>query len=205
MEHIEWTQDKNNVFFIINDNNNEKKKIKLEPKIVSILVAHTPKIFYVDINIDKKDLNFIVDFSKLKPIIKKAKKLKVSVKSKIIKDASIIQPNENFYKISRGESFMERYLGINGWQAQEFAFPFVAQKDVQKNENPPEISTKYTSINQPKDKPKEQVKTNIKAESEKQNLQECKNCGTIISDNIDYCHNCFEPLFEPQEGVDFTI
>jgi len=70
MDQIEWKQNKDKVFFIF-ENLNQKKQIKVEPKILSILVAHSPKIYYIDINIDGKNFKYIVDFTDLKPIIQK--------------------------------------------------------------------------------------------------------------------------------------
>lgn len=208
MEHLQWTQNNENVFLIV-DTNNNKLNIKIEPKILSILVSHSPKIFYLHINLNKENLSYMIDFTDLKPIIKQQSKLKIQVKSKNdIKAQSLFQPESNFYKISRGESFMERYLGINGWQSQEFAFPFEPDKDKileQQNSQEHKISTKFSEINQPKEHlQKDSPKLNIQKQSNS-NIQECKKCGFIIADNIDYCPKCFAPFFEAEKDVDFSI
>lgn len=208
MEQIQWTQNNENVYFIV-EVNNDKLNIKIEPKILSILVSHSPKIFYLDINLNNENLSYMIDFSELKPIIKKQNKLKVQVKTKNdIKAQSLFQPESNFYKLSRGESFMERYLGINGWQSQEFAFPFDPEKEKiveQQNSQEHKISTKFSEINQAKEHLHEKSpKLNIQKES-KGNIQECKKCGFIVADNVDYCPKCFSPFFDAEKDVDFAI
>ncbi len=202
MEQIDWIQDKHSFAFFIIKQNNDSFRIKIEPKIIGMLVSHSPKIFYVELNIDNKSSIYIVDFSDLKPIVSQTKKLKIKIKSNKTEEKAIVQPKTNYYKISRGESFMERFLGINGWQAQEFAFPFAPDKQsTTEKDNNYSISTKASDSNQAPSA----VKTNNNKPLSN-NIRTCKNCGYIVSDdNVDYCPNCFEPLFEAEEGVDFAF
>jgi hypothetical protein len=203
MEPIDWQQKGNKVYLIINQNN-EPQKILLNEKILPFIIAHTPKVFFVKININGNIKEFIVDFSTIKPVINRTNSLKISTK----KTATTVhshQPTDNYYVIMRGESFQNRFLSIKGWTAQEFAFPIVFFTETEKQKQETKVKTKFEKYeNKSENAQTETVKKTIKSTSAG-NLRECPKCKAIIIDNVDYCPKCFTPLFEPEQGVDFAL
>ncbi len=209
MELISWTQTDKIVIASAPIEQNVIK-FKIESKIINNIVNHTPPIFFFKVVFEGKTYDFIIDFTGLKPVIKQSQKLSFKVKTdKPAEKAKVA--SSNYYCIARGESFMERFLGIEGWQAQEYNFG-IFLLDEQNTEpvlDKPEgdINTKFSTPTNFQKEQEEQVSVSLKAKSKETfaPINECKNCGTKVSDDIDICPNCFENLFTPEKDVDFAL
>ncbi len=203
MEPIDWKQNGNKISLIFKVSE-QNQNILLDSKILPLIVAHTPKVFFVKIKYNGQIYDFIVDFTGIKPVINRRNSLKISTK-KSAQAQQNIQPQDNFYVIMRGESFQQRFLSRNGWTAQEYAFPiqFIENQEVTKQETT--VKTKFEQYeNKGNAQSTQQVKATIKTKA-KSTLQECPVCNAVIIDNVDYCPNCFTPLFTPEQGVDFAL
>ncbi len=209
MEKLIWEQNKNNVFVSI-EHQEKKITFKLDEKILLHLIGNSPKIFYFSINIQNSRKDYLADFGGLKPIIKSRNKLKVSMKSTV----TTTQQNKNSigkYTIARGESFYERFLGVKGWQTQEYLFDIVpteknivpVDKNITEKETKTTVKIEQIKVSGQAAKP---AAPKIKFKSESKNkFVECGECGNIIASELDICPHCFALNIEVEKDIDLTI
>jgi len=115
---------------------------------------------------------------------------------------------------------MERFLGVKGWQTQEYFFGIIPldEKLIPQINVTPETNTQNEVVknNIVTEKIIPPIDKNISANLENtevivnnltnsSKLQECKKCHNIISSDFDMCPYCFTQLIELEEGVDFVI
>jgi NADH pyrophosphatase NudC (nudix superfamily) len=206
MEDLKWTQAGSIVSFSLMIEN-EEKIFRVNPKIVNFLASHTPKIFYFDVYYKSKKFHFLADMRSMKPVIAPASRLSVRISSKKNIDDRRKDNFEDYFTISRGESFSDRFLGINGWQTQEYRFELkqsVNTENVDLNDKNFDVRTKIQTIRPESFKSEEKEKVSLKIQSE-QKAKKCKNCGAIIDDDVDFCPHCFSPLFDKEDGVDYAL
>lgn len=211
LEQLIWEQTKKNVFVSIKYENKDIK-FKLDDRILMNLIGNSPKVYFFTINIGEDKLEFLADFTNLKPIVKSSGKLKFKVKSA---SSNIISEVSTFgnYVIARGESFYDRFLGVKGWQAQEYLFNLIPLelKDsvvkIEEKKQPTTIlqETKQTEIVPEIVKKTTQIKETIPQKTEKSKFQECPQCGNLITSDFDYCPHCFKSTIQPEKGIDFAI
>lgn len=213
MEQLNWEQTQNNLFVII-EHKGKKIKFKIDDRILIPLIANTPRFYDFIVTIDSVKTEYEVDFNDLKPIVKSTGKLKISSNKNV---AQIVEVSNSFgtYVIARGESYMERFLGVNGWQTQEYFFGIIPldeklipqmnktqEKIIQKEnekikENNPQLNNISTNL--------EKVDVIVNKSVNASKLQECKKCKNIVPSDFDMCPFCFSQLIELEEGVDFII
>ena len=208
LEPLNWKQTNKNVFVTVKF---DKKsiKFKLDDRIIFHLIGNSPKIYFFTVNIGDKKLDFLADFSALKPIIKSSGKLSFKIKSSSKSEVSEVSTFGN-YVIARGESFHERFLGVKGWQPQEYLFNIIPleQKNIQTiphatEQSPtlPETEIKSTKIIKQTTQPTE----TISHKEEKSKFQECPKCGNVVTSDFDTCPHCFNSILVPEKDVDFAL
>jgi len=202
MEQLNWTQ--TDKIIIATVNIDEKVlKFSLEKKIINNLINHTPRIYYFKLNYKGKTYDYIADFNGLKPLVRLSKTLSIKIKSNKPNHIKSVSEFGN-YVIARGESFMDRYMGISGWQTQEYNFELIVLDEANKpiiNKITSQIIEETNTIQQKDLKTLvEQKTTSLSPETQK-----CKNCGAETMSNIDVCPNCFALLTNAENDVDFAI
>lgn len=201
MNQLSWTQTDKIVIASV-EIDDIILKFPIENKIINNLINHTPKVYYFKVNYDGSEYNYIADFDGLKPVVRNAQKLSVKIKmNKSVDKVSLAE--FCYYTIARGESFMERYMGIKGWQTQEYNFKIIkldeANKPI-KNQTQPENLILQNTITEEHKSTKPQ--STIIPDN---NIIKCSSCGFETSTNIDVCPNCFTLLVEGEDDVDFAI
>ncbi len=219
MKELNWKQTNRLVIATV-ELENKTIKFKIDNRIVNYLVEHTPKVFFFKIKIDGKSEKLMANFAKLKPIVSKSSKLSVKIASKKnVQEENI--DSGNYYSIARGESFMEKYLGVEGWQSQEYKFKLTMldeKIDIEKQQKEKKVTTKHQVFKGPKEASQRQShKINIKQdktttakteqESKKveQNAQKCPYCQSTIPSDLDICPICFEVMEKAPDDVDFMV
>lgn len=177
-------------------------KFPIENKIINNLINHTPKVYYFKVNYDGTEYDYIADFNGLKPVVRNAQKLSVKIRmNKPVDKANLAECC--YYTIARGESFMERYMGIKGWQTQAYNFKIIKLDEANKpinNKTQPENFIPHNTI------AKEHNSTERRITKISDNkIIKCSSCGFEIFTNIDVCPNCFALLVEGEDDVDFAI
>lgn len=177
-------------------------KFSIENRIINNLINHTPRVYFFKLNYEGKEYDFIANFNELKPIVRKSSKLSVKVKTeKKIDNKSIL--DFGFYTIARGESFMERFMGIKGWQTQEYNFKLVLLDEKNKPEK-----TETPKVDNPIKK-EQHTSTIVESENKSTNVEptnfKCEKCGHEITTDLDVCPSCFNLLIPLEKDVDFTI
>ena len=216
LESLNWEQTNKNIFVTVK-HEDKNIKFKIEDRLILHLIGNSPKIYFFTINIKNNKLEFLADFSALKPIIKSRGKL--SFKVKVSEKEDIIEENSfGNYVIARGESFHERFLGVDGWQTQEYLFSLIPleqqnivakQQEVKQNIKKIETKTVNKVVEQTKDittpPPIPPITPSISHKEQKSKFQECVHCGNILISEFDTCPYCFKLILQPEEGVDFAI
>lgn len=213
MQELVWKQKRQNVFITI-ELNEKKIMFKLDERLIIHLIGNSPKVYFLTVNLEKESIQFLANFTDLKPVIKTSGKLKLSIKTSTPKKTTQVSTFGN-YTIARGESFYERFLGVEGWQAQKYLFNLIPldQKDVVKEiketkTQPTELKEKGTKkhveetviekIDVPEIPP-------IKETEQKSKFLECPKCQNIISTDFDICPHCFNSIVKIEEEVDLII
>ncbi len=216
-EQLNWEQKNDNVFIKFQIAEKEIT-FKLDDRILIHLIGNSPKIYFFKIFVAEFETEYLIDFSHLKPVIKSSGKLSVKFKTN-----QKVEPKKSFdfgkYTIARGESYQERFLGVEGWQPQEYFFnliPLEQSNNISKPlvDNNFEIQTEKVDFKatdnskQPEVLSNQEVKTvePVKEQPEEvSKFKECPICGNIVFSDFEYCPHCFASFIKPEKDVDFAI
>ncbi len=203
MKDLNWKQT-DKIVIASAEINDKIIKFSIENKIINHLINNTPKVYVFKVEINNEKFDYIVDFQELKPVVAKAKKLSFKVKSKDTNEAKNVQAY-GYYAIARGESFMERYLGIDGWQAQEYKFKIILLDEQNKPDKTVEQKQVATPPPPPVNKQKAPVVQKEIVKEVKNEAVKCQFCGNDISVDLDICPHCFKLLIPAEKDVDFAL
>lgn len=190
---ITWEQ--NEAMVLISCEINQKViKFRMEESIIQYITNSTPKVFYFSLNYQENQIQEIINFDELKPIFKKQAKLSVTIKTSVPQNQKQ-SISDGYYSIARGESFMERFLGMQGWQNQEykFAIKLYDEKVVEQKEIVEPIIEKTADnlTNQNVQKQQTEIK--------------CNSCGSILEQTYDICPICFTKITAEEKDVDIAL
>ncbi|MBO4771336.1 MAG: hypothetical protein J5595_02225 [Bacteroidales bacterium] len=120
MNSLNWRQDSVGLHVSVNNPNGGEAVFTIGSAFINFLMAGTPRMYIVYVKMDGSDCETacVLDLEALRPVINKNNGLKIS---KSRKSAATFISNGTrigMYCLARGESYSDRFLGDNGWQAQ---------------------------------------------------------------------------------------
>lgn len=120
MNTLKWRQDSVGLHVSINNPNGGEAVFTIGSAFINFLMAGTPRMYIVYVKMDGSECETacVLDLEALRPVINKTNGLKIS---KSRKSAATFISNGTrigMYCLARGESYSDRFLGDNGWQAQ---------------------------------------------------------------------------------------
>jgi RNA polymerase subunit RPABC4/transcription elongation factor Spt4 len=198
MKFANWEQKGKLVKITIEKDNENKISFNLpqNERLIDIFVKNTPKIFDISIILDFENFEekYSIDFTHLKPIVKKTTKLSITLKKTTTETNN---SNDNFlitkkigrFSICRSESYKERFCSFDGWTQQTYYFDLLVDKDfelkkTEKQISPPqEIDKKINSNNN------QEITSDL---TKFQKLCINQNCGKIIDLHAIFCPYCNE-------------
>ena len=120
MESLQWRQDSVGLHVSVAAPSGKEAVFTIGSTFVNFLMAGTPRMYLVYVKMDGvyDDKPFVLDLEALRPVINKTNGLKISKSRK--STAAFISNGTRIgmYCLARGESYSDRFLGDNGWQAQ---------------------------------------------------------------------------------------
>ena len=120
MNSLNWRQDSVGLHVSVQNPNGGEAVFTIGSAFINFLMAGTPRMYLVYVRMDGCDVEtpFVLDLEALRPVINKSNGLKI-IKTRKSGAAFISNGTRiGMYCLARGESYSDRFLGDNGWQAQ---------------------------------------------------------------------------------------
>ena len=120
MNTLNWRQDAVGLHVSVQNPNGGEAVFTIGSAFINFLMAGTPRMYIVYVKMDGSECETacVLDLEALRPVINKTNGLKISKSRKsgvaFISNGTRI----GMYCLARGESYSDRFLGDNGWQAQ---------------------------------------------------------------------------------------
>ena len=120
MDTLKWRQDSVGLHVSIDAPSGKEAVFTIGSTFVNFLMAGTPRMYLVYVKMDGcfDDKPFVLDLEALRPVINKTNGLKISKSRKSTATFISNGTRIGMYCLARGESYSDRFLGDNGWQAQ---------------------------------------------------------------------------------------
>lgn len=120
MDTLKWRQDSVGLHVSIDAPSGKEAVFTIGSTFVNFLMAGTPRMYIVYVKMDGcyDDKPFVLDLESLRPVINKTNGLKISKSRKSTATFISNGTRIGMYCLARGESYSDRFLGDNGWQAQ---------------------------------------------------------------------------------------
>ena len=120
MNSLNWRQDSVGLHVSVNNPNGGEAVFTIGSAFINFLMAGTPRMYMVYVRMDgsDNDVPFVLNLENLRPVINKTNGLKISKSRKSTAAFISVGQRIGMYCLARGESYSDRFLGDNGWQAQ---------------------------------------------------------------------------------------
>jgi len=211
MDSLEWSQNADGLHVTVTSPTFGRAKFSVGKSLINYLLAGTPRLYfaYVKFMDENDDTVYMLDLTKLRPVISQSNGLKISLNRR--ESDSLVTKGKAVgrFCIARGESYKDRFLDTKGWQAQRVYHDIVEDSpevsvsgvtatvsDV-KPETPPPHASIVTDNN------REIPVNNVGASKPQGKLKVCEYCGEIypsISSVCPFCNN--QGKNKPPQQVD---
>ena len=155
MDTLKWRQDSVGLHVSIDAPSGKEAVFTIGNTFINFLMAGTPRMYIVYVKMDGcyDDKPFVLDLEALRPVINKTNGLKISKSRRSTATFISNGTRIGMYCLARGESYSDRFLGDNGWQAQRVyhdicEVPAGGASTVQNTVHPP-VNTPPTSPTTP--------------------------------------------------------